>query len=50
MSVVMGGWRSGCWSFLGDWIFLRAEGKIFAKLGKLLIRVNRKGNTPLLVA
>ena len=27
MSVGMGGWRGGCWSFLGGWIFLRAEVK-----------------------
>ena len=53
MGVVMGGWRGGCWSFLGAWIFLRAEvmrGEDFAKLGKLLIRDDVKGNTPLLVA
>ena len=53
MGVVMGGWRGGCWSFLGAWIFLRAEvmrGEDVAKLGELLIRDDEKGNTPLLVA
>ena len=37
MSVGMGGWREGCWSFLGGWIFWRAE-------GKFLIRDDGKGN------
>ena len=40
MGVRMGGWREGCWSFLGGWIFWRVE-------GKLLVRDDGKGDTPL---
>ncbi len=41
MGVGMGVWRGGCWSFLGGWIFLRAEGmrgEIFCRVGEVIDR------------